>query len=74
MGFNVKLSVVPASGNEVTKDVTVEAMVTVADVLRAGNIAYTDKMMIRIDGKPVKLDTPVGDGAHVTVTEKPSGS
>ncbi len=75
MGFNVKLSVVPAVGDQVTTDLTVEATVTVADVLRAGNIALiTDKMMVRIDGKPVKLDTPVSEGTHVTVTEKPSGS
>jgi hypothetical protein len=77
--FSVEVTVVPTSGQAVTKTVEVPATATLSEVLKAGNID-ADKKDFTVDGKPATLETKVnstssvGVAPRVKVTERPRGS
>lgn len=74
MSFKVKVEVVPTSGQATEKEVTVEGTgVSVAEFLKAADLNATF-MNITVNGEPATMNTHVGKGAQVKLTEKARGS
>jgi hypothetical protein len=72
--IEIKVDVKPTSGKGSSKGVQIDATgASVAEVLKAGGLD-AGKMNISVNNEPAQLNTHVGKGDTVTLTEKAAGS
>lgn len=72
--FEVNVTIVPTSGDEVDKRVTVKASATVAEVAEAAGLTDIEKKNFFVDGKPANKDTRVTADSKIKFTERAQGS